>query len=258
MELNHFEKIQSYLPISLAQPAGFAIAFGVVLFFILIRYFAMVAAFYFWFWRDNSLHPRQLHDQNVKPGQVKFEIKHSMVSSLVFAFFGVLMGLLWQQGLTQIYLRFDHYGYWYLPASFVLISLIHELYFYLTHRWMHIPRVYTRFHHVHHFSRKTSPWASFSFHFNEAIVQAIFLPLVVLLVPVHPVVLISYLTFMTLTAISNHLGVELISSKIITRYFISGDHHSLHHQQFNGNYGLYYCFMDRWFGTEIKEAREKK
>ncbi len=256
MDLNHFEKIQSYLPIDLAEPSGFLIAFLVVLSFILIRYFSLVAIFYFWFWQKNSSHPRKLHDQLIKPNQVRFEIKHSMISSLVFAFFGVLLGLLWQRGYTLIYLKFDQLGFWYLPLSFILISIIHEFYFYATHRWMHIPRIYNLFHHVHHFSRKTSPWASFSFHFNEAVVQAVFLPLIVMIVPVHPVVLIAYLTFMTVTAISNHLGIELIPSKNITRHFISGEHHSLHHQFFNGNFGLYFCFMDRLFGTEMKEKKK--
>ncbi|NQZ17779.1 MAG: sterol desaturase family protein, partial [Bdellovibrionales bacterium] len=75
-----------------------------------------------------------------------------------------------------------------------------------------------------------------------------------LFIPIHPVVIISYLTFMTLTAISNHLGVELFKWPLLQRHFISGTHHALHHKRFNGNYGLYYCFMDRLGKTEIQES----
>ena len=28
-------------------------------------------------------------------------------------------------------------------------------------------------------------------------------------------------------------------------------HHDMHHQKFNGNYGLYFTWWDRWMGTEF-------
>lgn len=260
MDIHHFEKIQSYLPVNLLSMEGFVGAYVVVLMFILVRYFGLVGVFYYFFWNHKGFRLNPLHNQRIKPHQVRFEIFHSLTSSLVFAFFGVVMGILWQNGLTQMYLDFDHFGYAYLAVSFLIISLFHEVYFYFTHRMMHIPKYFKTFHSVHHYSHKTTPWASFSFNFSESVVQALFLPMIVLLIPVHPVVLIAYLTFMTLTAISNHLGFELIDSKWVRRYFISGQHHHRHHDQFNGNFGLYYCFMDRLMGTEIKgpEVKETK
>ena len=163
-------------------------------------------------------------------------------------------------GLSQIYLSFDEYGLWYLPVSFVLYSLVHEAYFYFTHIWMHQPKYYRTVHLVHHLSVKTSPWASFSFHPWEASVHAAFLPVMVLWLPVHPTVLISYLTFMTLTAISNHLGVEVIPFKLIKDQFISGEHHGIHHKKANCNFGLYYTFIGKLFGTDsesVSKARVK-
>jgi sterol desaturase/sphingolipid hydroxylase (fatty acid hydroxylase superfamily) len=32
-------------------------------------------------------------------------------------------------------------------------------------------------------------------------------------------------------------------------------HHDMHHQQFNGNYGLYFTWWDRWMGTEFPEYK---
>lgn len=248
--MNHFEKMESYIPIELFSLNGFILANLVISFFVILRYFGLVYLFYAPFWHKNSKRER-LHDQKTKPGQIGFEIKWSMISSLIFSFSGYVMGLLWQKGYTQLYLPFDEYGLWYLPVSFVVYSLIHEVYFYYTHLWMHRPKLYKRVHAVHHFSVHTSPWASFSFHPYEALVHAAFLPILVCIIPIHPVVVIAYLTFMTLTAISNHLGVEIIGSTFLKKHFISGAHHSIHHLRFHGNYGLYYCFMDRLGKTEI-------
>ncbi|WP_172797988.1 sterol desaturase family protein [Bdellovibrio bacteriovorus] len=184
------------------------------------------------------------------------EIKYSIFSSVLFALAGVFMAFLWQKGFTRIYLNFDRYGYAYLLGSIIIVAVIHEFYFYWTHRWMHQPAVFKRVHLVHHLSRDTSPWASFSFHPLEAVILAAFLPLIVILLPLHPVVIIAYMVFMTISAISNHLGVEMLKNRWVLQHFISGTHHSAHHKRMNANYGLYFCFMDRLFRTE-HVTREK-
>ena len=79
------------------------------------------------------------------------------------------------------------------------------------------------------------------------------LPILILIVPIHPTVFIFHLTFMTITAVSNHLGFELLpkSSRFLgfPKYFISATHHAQHHKYFNYNYGLYFSFWDRIMGT---------
>lgn len=255
--INHFEKIESYIPIDLLSVKGFMLANLVMMGFILFRYFIMVYPFYFFFWQKGNSSSRLefLHDQVVKPDQVRNEIKWSLSSSIIFAFSGYLIGVVWQQGWSKIYLQFDAYPLWYLPISFIIYSLIHEVYFYWTHVWMHSPKIYRRVHAIHHYSVKTSPWASFSFHPYEAVIHAMFLPILVCIVPIHPIVILLYLTFMTLTAISNHLGVEILFPKVFRKYFISGTHHAIHHKTFRFNYGLYYCFMDQLMGTEKMESK---
>ncbi|MCO4756077.1 MAG: sterol desaturase family protein [Bacteriovoracaceae bacterium] len=169
-----------------------------------------------------------------------------------------MIGILWQLGLSKIYLNFNMLSIYYLPLSFLIYALAHEFYFYFTHVWMHRPRVYRNVHAVHHQSIKTTPFASFSFHPLEALVHAAFLPIMVMLIPIHPVVIIGYLIFMTVTAISNHLGVEVITSSHIKKHFISGEHHAKHHRLMKYNFGLYFTFMDRLMGTEADALKSHK
>ena len=35
------------------------------------------------------------------------------------------------------------------------------------------------------------------------------------------------------------------------RHLISASHHQLHHERYNSNYGLYFRFWDRLFGTDV-------
>lgn len=248
MAQNHFETYTSYIPegLNLLSLQGFIIVNLVLSGFIIFRYFLMVLPFH-------GLRPKFSSTENkLKPNQIAFEIKHSLLSTVFFSLSGYLVAVLWDLNFTRIYLKFDEHTLIYLPISFIIYAVIHEFYFYFTHVWMHRPRIFKKIHSVHHFSNPTSPWASFSFHPYECLVHALFLPLMVLFVPIHPVVLIFYLTFMTITAIINHQGFELLPFKFINRFFISGTHHGLHHKYYNGNYGLYFCFIDRWMKTEIK------
>lgn len=260
MNLTYLEKMESYIPVNLFNLSHLVGAIGIMTFFILLRYFLLVGSAYYVFWKTSFLKSKTqtLHNQVLPQGQMKTELLYSVVSSFIFALSGLVIGMSWQGGHTQIYTEFSYYGHWYLPCSFLLYGLVHEFYFYYTHIWMHKPKIYKKVHKIHHISVKTSPWASFSFHPWEALVHAAFLPLLVFIIPIHPVVILSYLTFMTVTAISNHLGVELIPFKMVKNYFISGEHHSIHHRKLNYNYGLYYTFLDKLSGTEYLADDEKK
>lgn len=256
LTVEHYEKIESYLPANLQEPAILALAFFVVMGFVIFRYFAMVVPFHFLFyrWRPSFARRRQIYPQLPGRKEQIFELKWSLISSFIFAGTGILLAVMWQNGWTQLYLTFDQYGLWYLPVSWVILLLLHDTYFYWTHVWLHRPKIYERFHAIHHKSLRPSPWASFSFHPVESFINAIWIPLVVLVLPLHPVVLIFHLTLMTISAITNHLGFEVLpSSALKYRYgywLISGVHHTQHHRYFRANYGLFLSHWDRIMKTE--------
>lgn len=247
MNLNHFEKFTSYIPegFDILTFKGFLICNLVLSGFIIFRYFLMVFPFYLLRISKSTL-------PHFRPQQIRMEIMYSMISTIFFSLSGYFTAVFWDLNLSKIYLKFNDYSYGYLFLSFIIYALVHEFYFYFTHIWMHKPQVFKKIHHIHHLSNPTSPWASFSFHPYECVIHALFLPLMVLIVPIHPVVLISYLSFMTITAIINHLGYEILPFKTLNSHFISSTHHGFHHKYLKGNYGLYFCFMDRWMNTEIK------
>ena len=247
--------MSSYLPLDLTDPRNFFVAFAASFLVILIRYFAIAGLFYaiFWWNPSKTLRQKALFPLANKTKQVRLEIYWSITASAVFALGGALTGLAWQKGLTRIYLRFDDYPLWYMPVSVLLFALVHDAYFYFTHRWMHIPAVYNRVHYVHHLSRDPSPWASFCFHPLESLQESLILPILVFLIPMHPTVFLFYLTLMTVSAVNNHLGYELMPGWAqrlgLDGIFISGRNHAHHHRYFRTNYALYFTFLDRWFGT---------
>ena len=146
------------------------------------------------------------------------------------------------------------YGWWYLPVSLIIFMLLHETYYYWLHRWMHKPAIFKIVHKIHHDSNITSPFTAFSFHPLEGLLQAIFLPIMLMILPMHYYVIIIQLTIMTISSVINHLDIEIYSKKFNNNFFgrwiIGATHHSLHHKQFKYNYGLYFTFWDKIKKTE--------
>jgi lathosterol oxidase len=161
---------------------------------------------------------------------------------------------LYQNGKTAIYTNLTELGIWYLPASLFIAMLVHETYYYFLHRWMHKPNIFKLFHYVHHESIVTSPWTAFSFHPIESVLQALIVPAIIIFIPMHAGVIFFMLILMTITATINHLHIEIYPKGFANNWFgkwwIGSSHHSLHHSKYRFNYGLYFTFMDKWFGTE--------
>lgn len=228
------------------------IFFGILL----IRYFATAGSFYIYYFRlkKDSTSQKLLSRRPAKKNQVKKEIYWSIISSAIFAFFGAVVYWLWLHDLTAIYLEPSAYGYWYLPVSLLLILLCHETYYYWLHRAMHVPKIYRIVHKVHHQSLTPTPWTAFSFHPWESLLEALIVPVLLVLIPVNIYVLLLYLMFMTFSSVINHLDIEIypefFRKSAFGKLWIDATHHHFHHEEFNTNYGLYFTFWDKLMGTQ--------
>ena len=238
------------------QPLAFAITTAVIFAVVIGRYFLVAGLFYsgFYLWSPQKWERRKINKRDYKPWKFKKEVGWSILTALIFALSGSLTLLLWQKGFTRIYLDYNEYPLWWVPLSLMIALVLHETYYYWLHRWMHYPKIFRIVHKVHHDSNITSPWTAFSFHPIEGVFQAVFLPLLLLILPLHLHVILLQLTIMTFSSVINHLDIEIYPKKfhkhMLGKWLIGATHHSLHHKQFRYNYGLYFTFWDKWKRTE--------
>lgn len=198
----------------------------------------------------------------VRPGlyagmapQIRREIGWSLASAAIY---GVPAGVVawgWQQrGWTQIYSDPGAWPLWVMPLSLLAFLLLHDTWFYWTHRLMHVPRWFRLAHAVHHDSRPPTAWAAMSFHPIEAVTGAIVIPALVFLIPIHVGVLGLVLTIMTLMGVTNHMGWELFPRWLVHsaagKWLITATHHQRHHDEYLCNFGLYFRLWDHWCGTD--------
>ncbi|MGN6402567.1 MAG: sterol desaturase family protein [Flavisolibacter sp.] len=240
----------------LLQLFWFLMATIIIFLIVLARYLLVAGLFYgiFYLWHPIRWNQRKISSRNYAVGQFKTEVKWSTITTFIFAVFGAATVALWQHGWIKVYANAHDYPLWWMPSSLFIALLLHETYYYWIHRWMHHPAIFKRVHKVHHDSHITSPWTAFSFHPLEGILQALFLPLLLLVLPMHLYILIIQLTFMTLSSVVNHLNIEIYPEKFhhhpLGKWLIGATHHSLHHKQYKYNFGLYFTFWDRWKKTE--------
>jgi sterol desaturase/sphingolipid hydroxylase (fatty acid hydroxylase superfamily) len=239
-----------------SHPLWFFVATAVIFAVVIGRYLLIAGLFHsiFYIWFPHRWQSRKINNKGYKEGQFKKEVKWSLITAILFAVSGTVLLVLWQKGVTRVYLDVDDYPWWWMPLSLVIAMLLHETYYYWLHRWMHHPKIFRRVHKVHHDSNITSPWTAFSFHPLEGMLQAIFLPLLLLFLPMHLYVVLTQLTIMTFSSVINHLDIEVypknFSKHPFGKWLIGATHHSLHHKQFKYNYGLYFTFWDKWKNTE--------
>lgn len=220
-----------------------------------LRYFVTAGAFFliFWVFLKRKLRHRFIQKEFPKTKRLWFEFGYSLSTIIIFSLNGLGIYTAIQLGWTKVYLEFHEYGWIYFVFSIILMIFFNDTYFYWTHRLMHHPRIFQYVHSVHHKSTNPSPWAAYSFHPLEAIIQAMIFTIMVYLFPIHPIAMFIFLTFMIVRNVHGHLGFELFPKSFISnRWFnwhTTTTHHNLHHSKFNCNYGLYFTFWDDLMGT---------
>jgi len=187
--------------------------------------------------------------------QIRREIGWSLLAAAIYGLPAGIVAWGWQaRGWTRIYADIHAYPLWWWPLSILAFLLLHDAWFYWTHRAMHAPRLFRAMHAVHHASRPPTAWAAMSFHPSEALTGAVVIPALVFLIPIHVAALAVVLTVMTVMGVTNHMGWELFPKRLVHGragvWLITATHHQRHHDQYRCNYGLYFRFWDRWCGTD--------
>jgi lathosterol oxidase len=180
------------------------------------------------------------------------ERKNVGFNLIVFSSMGFILDRSIERGLIS-FQTVHEWNIWsisYLFISFFLALFIHDVYFYLTHRFLHIPFVFKRIHRIHHQSHKVNAWSSFSFHPFEGLIQIGIVILVPMFIPIHIGVQIVFVFFLIFMSVYGHAGYELrANKKAIFSIFNTAVHHTQHHESVRYNFGIYLNLWDKIFNT---------
>jgi Delta7-sterol 5-desaturase len=227
----------------------------------IIRYFPIAGGVFLiiWMWKKDWFQPFRIQQLFPKREKLFFEIKQSFTTLIMFTLVGMTTFVLAKSGIitTYVYRDIDVHGWSYAVLSFFLIWIWQETWFYWMHRAVHTKKLFKWVHSVHHKSVNPSPLAAYSFHYLEAVLEAIYLPIFIMVVPLHFNVLLIHTFFVMLLNVYFHTGYEFYSKNWlehpILKWINPATHHNLHHSKFHGNYSLYLNFWDRIMGTNFPQ-----
>lgn len=227
-------------------------------------WYAIMAAggwLFFYVLFRRPLRHRRISARRETVRQMGRELFHSVCSIGVFGITGGFMLFAALSGWTRFYRDIDRYGWLWFFASVGVMIVLHDTYFYWTHRLMHHRRLYRLFHHTHHLSLSPTPWAAYAFSPFEAAVQAGIGPLIAFTVPVHPTAFLAFMLWQISFNVLGHCGYEIFPQRFLAtrlgRIMNTPTHHVLHHEKFKANYSLYFNVWDRLMGTNHRDYERR-
>ena len=173
-------------------------------------YIIVATAFYliFYVWKKAAFNESKIQPDTISRVQLRRELIYSAISLAIFCLTGLMVFLLYQNQLSLIYLDITNRNIFYFFLSIALMILFHDMYFYWTHRLLHLPGWYQKVHGMHHRSTNPSPFTSLAFHPIESLIQALVLPLMVVIIPLHPFAIFAFLIYMVYKNVRGHAGYE--------------------------------------------------
>ena len=187
-----------------------------------------------------------------QPGrwQLTYEIKHSLVSILIFGLSAIpivfLIRLGWATLLPDTPLNI---GY-----SLIVLLIWNEVHFFLVHRLMHSRFFMQQVHYVHHRSKVPTIWSVFSFHWLEAaLLSTVSLTLMPWLA-LAPSALILFPVVSILLNFAGHCNYRF-GSGWGSRFLTFGTRHAGHHSGKNKSYGFASHLPDALLSAFTKKAK---
>jgi sterol desaturase/sphingolipid hydroxylase (fatty acid hydroxylase superfamily) len=203
---------------------------------------------------------RRIQGSKATAADIRREITYSLSTVVIFSLVGFSVWLGSRHGIFRIYSG-DVPGVSRLLLEFGVIVLVHDAYFYWAHRAMHSRWLFRKVHRLHHKSRTPTPWAAYAFAPAEAILETGILPLAGLLLPMHEITVLLFVTHMIVRNVIGHAGIELFPAwwlnVPVLRRVTTTTHHDLHHSHGGYNFGLYFTWWDKWMNTEHPEYERR-
>ena len=168
---------------------------------------------------------------------------------------------------TAVYAR-DH-GWGILHAinlpevfSFFITIFFFDMAIYLQHVMSHALPVFWRLHRVHHTDLDFDVTTGLRFHPLEIFISMLYKAALAAALGAHPFGVLLFEVILNSSAQFNHgnVAIPLSLDRILRRFVVTPDMHRVHHswkvKETNSNFGFFFPWWDRLFGTYRDQPQE--
>lgn len=202
----------------------------------------------FFRFRRDTYFPKTIDPDNLR--ELRQQVKHEMWIALAsIPFMSSLMmpaAVFSHRGYSKVYYEItEETGGWrYIFISSAMFFAFTDFMVYCFHRGLHHPVIYKYVHKLHHTYKYTTPFSSHAFNPCDGFGQGVPYYIFSYLFPVHHIQFVLLFVFVNFWTISIHDQVDFGGHFLNTT-----GHHTIHHEQFNYDYGQYSTIWDRLGGT---------
>lgn len=187
---------------------------------------------------------RMVDERPLRDGQIGREIRRSLVSIGVFGALTVVQVLAYRSGWIRLN---ENASALAIAVQTVVLLLWNEVHFYACHALLHRRWFYRHVHRIHHESVVATPFATYSFHWLEALLLGSVMMFAMLAYDFHPLALGSLPLFSLFFNTIGHWNYDVFGGQLRS----ASVEHARHHSRVGGNYGFYLPWLDRLFGTHL-------
>jgi sterol desaturase/sphingolipid hydroxylase (fatty acid hydroxylase superfamily) len=182
----------------------------------------------------------KIHDGIVSKSQRSFEIKHSIVSILIFGLTAIPLIYMIRNGqvdtLSDTVIN--------VLGGVIFLTVWNELHFFLVHRTLHTPWLMKRVHYIHHRSKTPTIESVYSFHWLEATLLSAVPLTYTLFFPIAPLALVFYPVASILINFAGHCNYRIgDGSGPSWKLFVTK--HNNHHVKGRGTFGFATDIFDK-------------
>ncbi len=175
--------------------------------------------------------------------QTKQEIKHSLISILVFGFSSFPVIFLYRNGFFKL----EENTVSNILLGLLALNVWNEIHFFCIHRLMHLPFFLRHVHKIHHQSKIPSVWSVYSFHWLEAFLLSTVPLTLSLMFSLAPLAIALYPLNSILFNFSGHCNYRFASIK--NTWLNMASRHVEHHQKTKVSFGFVSALLDKLFST---------
>src|SRR5262249_34742486 len=135
----------------------------------------------------------RIQKRRPRPQEMRREIRESVSALLLFSVYCLIIYHAVRKNATALYFDFGEHPWWWAAAGFAAMVVLHDIYFYATHRLMHLAPLFKAVHAGHHRSITPTSLAILSFQPLETVSPFGFFALGVFFLPLHSATLLAYL-----------------------------------------------------------------
>lgn len=187
-----------------------------------------------------------------RKNNTKYEIKYTISSFIIF----FIITFWYFSAFEKWIINFNFELNIWSVIFWIIFVILHDVYFYIIHRFLHTKFMMKYIHIVHHKSTPSNVWSSYSFHPIEAVFYA-WVSIIIVLFHINIYAFLFAIFYNDFFTIMWHSGYELFWKKIknsfFYKYFATTTYHDVHHSHNNGNIWLYFTYLDKFFNTKSKD-----